>query len=113
MEYGQVENLEDLNNGIIRDLFPDAIADVLQNIGDENTAAAAKRRITIEITFAPSKDREMVGTSVEVKTKLAPPAISESILMLSSDGNETTAHYRKDEPEQEKLDLEFPQRGVK
>jgi hypothetical protein len=111
MEYKDTKRIEDLNNGIITDLFPDALKEVLENIGDENTAAITKRKIVINITFSPSKDRETMTSSIEVKTTLAPPAISESMLFLSSDGYETTAHSRIDDPKQDNLPLSFPAAG--
>lgn len=111
MDYGQVEKLDDINGGIVRDLFPDALNEVLQNIGDENTPAEFAREITIKVKMKPTKDREVVASSVTVTTKLAAPKVSEALLMLSSDGVETTAHFRLDEPEQEVLPLEFPKVG--
>lgn len=110
MDYGEASDLYDLNHGIVKDLFPDALREVLDNVSDENTAATAERSITISIKFKPTKDRAAMDSTVEVKTKLAPPKANESRLLLSSDGRETTAHFLKDEPAQPELGdiAEFP-----
>lgn len=103
MDYGQVEKLDDLNHGIVGDLFPDAFREVLDNIADENTPETATREIVITLKFKPTKKRDAIDSSIDVKTKLASPKVSESRLLLSSDGRKTTAHYLKDEPTQPEL----------
>lgn len=109
MDYEEVVKLDDLNHGVVKDLFPDEWKALLANVADENTQATAKRSITITITAVPTKDRFAMDTSVTVVSKLAPPKTSESRVLLSSDGVDTTAHFMKDEPKQPGLDLvEFP-----
>ena len=48
------------------------VADVIDNILDPNTAATAKRKMTMTVTFVPDGDRQTIAVSCEVKSALAP-----------------------------------------
>jgi len=105
MDYEVVDKIEDMNGGIVKDLWPDALAEVLENIGDENTPAQATREINLKISFKPTKDRASAYTTVEMKTKVAPPKASESVVLLSNDGHKTKAYTRHHDPEQIGLEI--------
>ncbi len=45
---------------------------ILDNILDPNTAATAKRKMTMTVTFVPDGDRQTIAVSCEVKSALAP-----------------------------------------
>ena len=44
---------------------------VNENIQNQNTEATKKRKITITMTFAPNKTRQLVNTQIGVTTTLA------------------------------------------
>lgn len=115
MDYKEITKLEDLNGGILLDLWPDVLSEVLANIGDENVAADAPREIHIKVSFKPSKDRESARTKVSINTKLAPPKANESVVLFSNDGTKTTAYTRHQEPLQNTLEgvVEFPNKEAK
>ena len=64
-------NLEKLAGGAFAEKLNEALMEVAENIQDPNTLATAKRSITVSLNFTPSKYRNMVKTTVAVKTKLA------------------------------------------
>lgn len=64
-------NLEKMAGGAFAEKLNEALAQVAENIINPNTAATAKRGITVNIKFAPSKTRQLVSTSISVTTKLA------------------------------------------
>lgn len=64
--------LDNLGNGGAKELFEEELQTVLDNILDPNTEAKAKRKLTLEVTFCPSSDRDSAETEVVCKTKLAP-----------------------------------------
>lgn len=109
MDYEPIEKISDINGDIISDLWPDVLFDVLENIGDENTPATAVREVIIKISFRPTKERDSAETTVEMKTKLSPPKPNSSLILLSNDGNKTTAYSRHHEPDQKDLGFD---RGV-
>lgn len=114
MDYEVVEKLEDMNGGVVKDLWPDALAEILENIGDENTPAQSTREINLKISFKPTKTRDSAYTTVEMKTKLAPPKANESVILLSNDGKVTKAYARQHDPEQMGLEVvDFPSKEVK
>ncbi len=64
-------NVETLAGGAFTEKLNAALHQVAKNIQDPNTAATAKRGITINIKFVPQKNRNVVNTSISVTTKLA------------------------------------------
>jgi len=75
-------NLETLAGGAFAEKINEALGQVAENIQDQNTEATANRGITVNIKFKPSKNRQMVSTSISVQTKLAAAeAIDTQIVM--------------------------------
>lgn len=64
-------NLETLAGGAFAEKLNEALMQVAENIQNPNTEATEKRGITVNIKFTPSKNRQMVNTSIAVTTKLA------------------------------------------
>ena len=64
-------NLNTLAGGAFAEKLNEALMQVAENIQNPNTDATAKRGITVNIKFTPSKNRQMVNTSIAVTTKLA------------------------------------------
>lgn len=61
-------------NGVpgLADLFQRELAEVITNIKDPNTAAGAKRSISMKVTFSPKADREGCEMSIDVRSTLCP-----------------------------------------
>ena len=58
--------------GAITEITDYEVERVVANIMDPNTAATAKRKITITLTFAPDDYRQQIGMDAQAKTTLAP-----------------------------------------
>lgn len=56
--------------GAIAEITDYEVERVVANIMDPNTAATAKRKITITLTFAPDDYRQQIGMDAQAKTCL-------------------------------------------
>ena len=73
MDQDQEElTLTNLGNGGAVELFEEELGKLLENILDPNTDPKAKRKLSLEVTFAPNSDRNEVAIDVACKSKLAP-----------------------------------------
>lgn len=89
MEYEpEKENvtLGNLCGGAIEEVFQREWAQVLQNIGDLNTPAEAKRKVTLELTLKPFKDRSGAQVSFSCKSKTMPVEAVEGTIFLQRRG---------------------------
>lgn len=60
---------------------------VFDNILDPNTDIKTKRKLTITLTMTPDETREVVSTSMEVKSTLAPQTgVATTVLVGQKDG---------------------------
>lgn len=64
--------LSEIAHGAVQVKLDRAMATVTQNILDLNTAAKAKRKVTLMITIAPDETRSTAQIDVATKTTLAP-----------------------------------------
>lgn len=65
-------SLENIADGVAKELFTHELNKVANNIADANAGATAKRSITLKFDFAPDEEREEVKVTVSAKTSLAP-----------------------------------------
>lgn len=77
-------NLEKLAGGAFTEKLNEALAQVAENIQNPNTDASTKRGITVNIKFQPSKNREMVSTTIQVTTKLAATEAIETQMVMGT-----------------------------
>ena len=63
--------LQSLQEGAIEERFALALDQVLRNIANPNTKSEEKRKITIEIVFTPSEERDDFNIDSKITTKLA------------------------------------------
>lgn len=68
-----VVGLDSIGKGAAVVMFDAELKRVLDNIADANTKATAKRKITLEVTIAPTDDRSMGAVVIECKSRLAQP----------------------------------------
>lgn len=64
--------LSELANGAVQEKLDGELQKVFSNIHDPNTAAAAKRVVTIKLEFKPDDTRKVISLSSDFTTKLAP-----------------------------------------
>lgn len=67
-----VVTLETIGHGAALELFNKELRNVLDNIADPNTEPKGKRKISLEITFAPTVNRDMGQVLIDCKAKLMP-----------------------------------------
>lgn len=63
--------LDTIGGGALAELFALELGRVLSNIADPNTAAQAKRVLTMTVTFKPGRDRDAAEVSLTCTAKLA------------------------------------------
>jgi len=83
----EINNLDDLMDGGVTERFNAALAEVLQNVFDPNTAPDAKRKISLIFTFTPNERRSDMDLKSDVKITLAPPVPMTQTVMIAQDGN--------------------------
>lgn len=64
-------NVGNILGGKFPERFDKAIQQLIDNMRDVNTPADAKRKITFELTFSPTDDRQTAAVSLTTKLKLA------------------------------------------
>lgn len=64
-------DLNTLAGGAFAEKVNEALVQVGENIQNQNTEATKKRKITITMTFAPNKTRQLVNTQIGITTKQA------------------------------------------
>ena len=64
-------DLNTLAGGAFAEKVNEALVQVGENIHNQNTEATKQRKITITMTFAPNKTRQLVNTQIGVTTTLA------------------------------------------
>lgn len=90
-------NLEKFADGALTEKFNIALTEVLENIADPNTEENKKRKLTIELTFLPSEDREISFVDIVTKTKLEPKKSAMTTILIDKDGKGgiIASEYRK------------------
>lgn len=79
--------IEDFAGGAVGERIGIAIQQVYENIANPNMEADKARKLTIELTFKPSKtDRRDVDVTAIVKTSLQPQRAISSRMIVESDG---------------------------
>lgn len=79
-------NLEKFAGGALAEKFNIGLKEVLENIADPNTEAKKKRKMTVELTFAPDEERELSIVDIVVKTKLEPTKAVATKIIIDKDG---------------------------
>lgn len=92
--------------GAIAEITDYEVERVVANIMDPNTAATAKRKITITLTFAPDDYRQQIGMDAQAKTTLAPiqPVRTSLCITKARDGSLLLAEMTPQVPGQVNMD---------
>jgi hypothetical protein len=67
----QTVTLDTIGGGALSELFDAELARILANIADPNTDTAAKRVVTISVSFRPNRDRDIADVELKCSSKLA------------------------------------------
>lgn len=104
--------LSELGNGAVQEKLDGELKKVFANIHDPNTAATAKRAVTIKLEFKPDETRKVISLSSDFTTKLAPvEGVSTTVLTGKDLGSgKIEAHELKSEvPGQTYIDTDTGQ----
>lgn len=102
----EIKNLDDMMNGAVTERFNAALKTCLKNIIDPNTSATTKRKVTLEVTITPSKDRTSAEFSLLCKPTLAPPvAVTQSMVLNRDDAGNVVALQTSSEQLPGQVDL--------
>lgn len=88
-------NLEEFAGGALAEKINQALREVTENVQDPNTKATAKRKITCTFTFSPSEQRDLVATSIDVKSTLAPSMGIATAFVMGKDITTNEVDYRE------------------
>jgi len=86
-----------LADGAIMDMFDHQLKKVMANIADPSTGAATKRKITIEVEFAPDESRSMVGITISGQATLAHIKPVKSAALLENQDGKLEAFVNQEE----------------
>lgn len=115
MSMRQIKNLNDMMGGAVTERFSATLKTVLANIADPNTDATRKRKIVLELTISPNKDRMTGDYSLSCKPTLAPLSPITATMMFERDdeGNVTATEIGGQLPGQMDIDdIQKPMPGV-
>lgn len=88
----EIKGLDDMMGGAVTERFNAALKTCLKNIIDPNTDAQKARKVTLELTIKPSKDRTTADFNLLCKPTLAPPvAVTQSMVINRNDAGEVVA----------------------
>lgn len=91
MDLNNMSSLIDMANGAIKERLDYEMGRVIQNIGDPNTKAAAKRTITVKITLEPDEERSHIEVSATASSTLAPMHPVKTALAVGNEGGQVVA----------------------
>lgn len=101
--------------GAIAEITDYEVERVVANIMDPNTAAKAKRKITITLTLTPDDYRQQIGMDAQAKTSLVPvqPVRTNLCITKGRDGELLLAEMTPQVPGQVDMDgVESPEPAI-
>jgi len=102
MEHGPTPlNIGNVCGGAVNEVFERELQEVLKNIADPNTPAAAKRKIVLEFTFNPGHTREVAEVEFKCISKTVPTSSVKGNIFLSKRHGSVLAFAR--DPRQEEM----------
>lgn len=91
MDEKELVTLSNLCGGAVEEVFQREFSEVLKNIGDVNTDAEAKRKITLEFTVQPFEDRSGAQVTFACKSKVVPVNAVKGTVFLQRSGTAIVA----------------------
>jgi hypothetical protein len=86
MDEKEPVTLSNLCSGAVEEVFQREFAQVIENIGDVNTDPEAKRKVNLEFTIKPFKDRSGAQVTFSCKSKIMPAESAEGTIFLQRRG---------------------------
>lgn len=95
-------DLNSVANGALLEMTNLELQKVFENIADVNTKATNKRSITIQLDFTPDKQRSVISTDINVRSKLAGRAATSTNFLVGegANGKATGGEMKSDLPGQ-------------
>jgi hypothetical protein len=95
-------NLDKFAGGALAERVNEGLKQVLENLADPDTEYKPKRKLTVELTFETSEDRELTEIDIVVKPKLIPKSIVRTKMIIDRDlnGEVLGSEFRKQLPGQ-------------
>lgn len=84
--------IDTVARGAAAELFDHAMAEVVENILDENRSPGETRKITLTFDIKPNKDLSAANINVQVKTSLAPVVKTESVMFIRKERGKAKAY---------------------
>ena len=85
MQNQEIKSLEALMGGAVSERFASATRELWCNVLDPNTDPTKVRTLSLQLKVKPTKDRKFATMSLDVSTKLAPPASVETSIIIGAD----------------------------
>lgn len=82
---GMNVDLNKLGDGALAEQVAAALSQISKNILDPNTEAKKVRKLTINLGFVPTEGRDVVATSMSVKTSLQPRKAAVTTMLVGQD----------------------------
>lgn len=105
MGYKKITSISDIGGGVAEEQFNRSLNKVIENIEDPATEPTNVRKITLEITIKPDKDRGVAKTEVKCSEKLAPVRTDEVTVLIERDDKGEMIMKSKEPEKQLELDL--------
>lgn len=105
----QIIDFENLAGGALKEKLNQEVKKVLENITDPNTKETETRKLTLNISFKPSKERDLAEISIETKSKLAAAIPSTTKIIIDKDfstGKVAAAEWNNQIPGQIAIDVQ-------
>lgn len=83
----KIVNLDSFCEGGFTEKINGAIQEVLENIADLNTDYKAARKVTVDLKFTTTEEREVINVEITTKAKLAPKKNITTNIVMDKDGN--------------------------
>lgn len=105
----QIIDFENLAGGALKEKLNQEVKKILENITDPNTKETETRKLTLNISFKPSKERDLAEISIETKSKLAAAIPSTTKIIIDKDfstGKVAAAEWNNQIPGQIAIEIE-------
>ncbi|MDD3334127.1 MAG: hypothetical protein PHI98_01290 [Eubacteriales bacterium] len=95
----QIKKLDELMDGAVTERFNIALAEVLENVFDPNTDPEKVRKIQLNISIKPNKNRDAAEFKSDIKVTCASPMpLSKTVLLNQRDDGTVIATERTTVP---------------
>ena len=97
-------NILEMMSGAIGERVNYELTKIMKNCKDLNTDAKKARGLTIDISFAPTENRDSLSVKIGVKSKLAPvKALDSTLLLGGTEDDPVVMEYAPQVPGQRNL----------